>query len=371
MSDTTVTKLWFRLIDHEYKPIGTVLKVTVPLTLEMADLKERIKEKNPNQLANVDAGQLSIFQCTDSSVDLFCDEDDADDDGMLQSRLEKVFSDKNVRRLGVRRTVASLKHIPEQDILIVRVPCALRTTFFCSVCKFFAITDTQQEVRKRDEDKDEDDQPLKRLKMTLLAEAPSYIAATKRFRDVTGPDDPIDCNRPFSLDMLPIELYDEAFGVFKTRRDQPPSKKALTFLDDLSHVTCCWYTAETSRRDAVQEVFQKHTNFSFDRKPIKGTTYMTGGHLDVIVMPAAIRECKNETGDAFNQVIAYYGHFLYNANHTPRHYENLNTRFPCLLMVDRGESVHLSFRLHPANHGICRPQFWILWRHLGWRPCQG
>ena len=335
MSDTT--NVWFLLIDQEYKPIGTATKVTVPLTLDVDDLRTRIKEKEEKDLAHVDARNLSIYQCTDQSIDLFDDDDDdAGDKGM--KKLETVFSTKKVKRLGVRRTIASLQLRLQQDILIVQVSGALRATFFCSVLKFFAIADALQRVRKRDED----DPPLKRLKMKLLAEAPSYIAATKRFRDVTGPEDPVDCNRPFSLDMLPIELYDEAFGVFKTRRDQPPSKKALTFLDDLAHVTCCWYGAETSRRDAVQEVFQRHTNFSFDPKPIKGANYATNGHLDVIVMPAAIRECKNETGDALNQVIAYYGHFLYNANHTPRHYGNLNTRFPCMLLVDQGASVHLS-----------------------------
>jgi tRNA A-37 threonylcarbamoyl transferase component Bud32 len=59
-------------------------------------------------------------------------------------------------------------------------------------------------------------------------------------------------------------------------------------------------------------------------------------------MPAAIRACKNESGDALNKAAAYYGHFLGRVMDSPGLYRNQNTRFPCILMVDQGESIHLS-----------------------------
>jgi hypothetical protein len=78
---------------------------------------------------------------------------------------------------------------------------------------------------------------------------------------------------------------------------------ALAFLDKLSHVGCAWHKSEHLRRDAVKSVFEEYTNFDFDPKPVPGTTYTTDGHLDINVMPAAIRECKNESGDAYIKLL--------------------------------------------------------------------
>jgi hypothetical protein len=339
MSDTT--DVWFIIIDHKKIPIGHADEITVPKTISVTGLRKRIKERE-HDLAHVDADQLNIFQCTDPSIDLSCDDDDAGDEGKLENKLEKVFSNKTFKSLGGRQTIASLQLDPQMDVLIVQVDCGLHTTFFCSVLKFFSITDIQQKLRKRDDDDVGEPPEIKRLSEQVLSKAPSYIAAVKRFSLAAGPDQAIDCNRPFSLDMLPIELYHEAFGKFRTRCDQPPSHKALTFLDDLAHAVCHWNMTETSRRDAVQEVFKNHVNLSFDPKPIKDTTYMTDGHLDDTIMPAAIRACKNESGDALNKAAAYYGHFVGRVMDSPGLYRNQNTRFPCILMVDQGESTHLS-----------------------------
>ena len=53
-------------------------------------------------------------------------------------------------------------------------------------------------------------------------------------------------------------------------------------------------------------------------------------------MPAAIRACKNEHGDALSQAIVYYAHFLAQALENVLHYYNYDTRFPSILMVDMG-----------------------------------
>jgi hypothetical protein len=111
-------------------PIGQATCLTdVPRTLTVDGFKTKIRERE-HDLAHVDADQLTIFQCTDPSIDLSCDEDDAGDEEMVLNKLEKVFSNKNVKRLGVRETIASLQLDPPNDILIVQVSGALHATSF-------------------------------------------------------------------------------------------------------------------------------------------------------------------------------------------------------------------------------------------------
>jgi len=75
----------------------------------------------------------------------------------------------------------------------------------------------------------------------------------------------------------------------------------------------------------------------FHKEKISGTEYTTDGNLDVNIMPAAIRECKNDSGHALNQVILYYTQFLQGVfNHGFYH---SNTSFPCILMIDIGMSA--------------------------------
>jgi len=69
---------------------------------------------------------------------------------------------------------------------------------------------------------------------------------------------------------------------------------------------------------------------------------MTDGNLASTVMPAAIRECKNEQGDVLNKVILNYANFLSKALDHPRRFYNFSTRFPSILMVDIGTPAHLS-----------------------------
>ena len=339
MSDTI--DVWYLIIDHEHAPIGDAYCLTMPGTLAVSTLKTKIKKKEQNDLAQVDERRLTIFGCTDSSINFLKDDKDAGDEGMVLNKLKKVFSDQMVEKLDVERTVASLQVM--NRTLIVQVPGALHATFLCSVLNYLANTNVQQKVRKRDNDdsSDRDRSGYQHLKEVLGPATPSDLASLAKFRRVAGPRKVIDCNRPYDYDMLPIELYDKSFGSFKTRCCKPPSTYALSLLEELSIAACGWYDREITRQREVQRVL-KSADLVFDAEVGPGGgRWTTDGHLDVNVMPAAIRECKNESGDALNQVILYYGKFVIEALNSPRGYRNLSTRFPCVLMVDQGVSVRL------------------------------
>jgi hypothetical protein len=139
MSDTI--GVWFLLIDRHYTPLGSLDKVTVPLTIDIADLKTRIQEKTQSLPAYL----LTIFRCTDSSIDLLKDDEDeaAGNEGMVLNSVRKMFSNKEVKKLRLDQTIASLQ-LRRNDTLIVQVPGSLYATSICSVLKCFAITDIPQ-----------------------------------------------------------------------------------------------------------------------------------------------------------------------------------------------------------------------------------
>ena len=124
---------WYLIVDHEQIPIGEATSLTVPGTLTVGGLKTRIKEKEQNDLAQVDTRTLTIFGCKDSSINLFSDDEDAGDEGTVLNKLKKVFSNhwQMVEKLDVERTVESLQLLNET--LIIQVPGALYATpLFCA-----------------------------------------------------------------------------------------------------------------------------------------------------------------------------------------------------------------------------------------------
>jgi hypothetical protein len=134
MSDTIA--VWILLIDDEYKPIGTAFRFpALPGTLIIDTLRNRIQSWKTNGLAHVDAHMLTIFECTDSSIDLVDDDDETGEEGTVLNKVKKVFSDKKVKKLSLRRTMASLQL--QNDTLIVQVPSAFHELPFCFVLKYF------------------------------------------------------------------------------------------------------------------------------------------------------------------------------------------------------------------------------------------
>ena len=181
-----------------------------------------------------------------------------------------------------------------------------------SVLRCSTIADIQQKVHKCDDSNVGGPPETKLLRQDLGHGSPSSLVHASKFSWIIGPDHAVDCNHPFTCNYLPLELHHKVFRRFKTRCCQPPLTNALVFLNKLSSVTCTWHKSELSRRDAVKHLFEEYTDFHFDPKPVLETMYMTDGHLEVNIMPAAISECKNESGEGYNQAIVYYMKFLQN-----------------------------------------------------------
>jgi hypothetical protein len=191
---------------------------------------------------------------------------------------------------------------------------------------------------KRDRDEDDVPNAVKRLKLEVRKAAPSSLGQPDRFQKIVGPGRVICCNRPFETETIPLVLLHEVFVIFKDRCRDPPSKGALACLNELAPTACVWYGKESDRRDAILNILKKWLHLEFHAEKIKGTEYITDGNLTVIVMPAALRESKNEHGDPLNLAILYYSNFLANALCSPGNFYNFNTCFPCILLVDMGTS---------------------------------
>ena len=129
----------------------------------------------------------------------------------------------------------------------------------------------------------------------------------------------VACNRPFNFDTIPISLLQKEFGLF--------------LLQALTVAACEWHENRTQRRSAFQEVPNNVAQLYLSAETIPGTEYTTDGNLKANIMPAVIRACKNETGCALPEVIAYYVQFLVKV---------LDRRDRCtrILLVDIGTVVH-------------------------------
>jgi hypothetical protein len=210
--------------------------------------------------------------------------------------------------------------------------------------------------------------PIKALMAEITKAPPSALANHKQFKLITGPDNVVGCNRPFETDTIPLELLDQAFAIFKTKCRAEPSTGTLAGLMELAHVGCKWHDSENQRRDETIKVLRKATGLFFHAEKISKTEFTTDGNLPVFIIPPAIRECKNEHGEALNKAISYYGRFLIDAIKDCLCYYNYDTRFPSILIVDMGTSSHSSV---DSAYGLCRSVLGILRCSMGWEPCKG
>jgi hypothetical protein len=129
-------------------------------------------------------------------------------------------------------------------------------------------------------------------------------------------------------------LLQPEFGEFKQDCAMPPTVWAQNLLQELTKAACEWHDSDNSRREAIQVVLNK-AGLHFPADAIRATGFRTDGNSRMVsdIMPAAIRECKNEYGCAVYEAVAYYAHFLEQVIIKYRH-----TRFPCILIVDVGMS---------------------------------
>lgn len=171
----------------------------------------------------------------------------------------------------------------------------------------------------------------------LKGRSPSSLTQAKSFKIVAGMEGAIGCNRPFEADTVPIALLDEVFLEFKEIQSGsvgPPSTRAYRLLDQLAEAACGWYSDEKKRAPIIGEILSDVAGIALKPGVVNGTIFQTDGHLQHSIMPAIIRECKNNSGNAAWQAMSYYGHFLRFAYKT---YGTYGTRFPAILLIDMGE----------------------------------
>lgn len=168
--------------------------------------------------------------------------------------------------------------------------------------------------------------------------APSTLAKPEAFRRISSPNQSIACNRPFEYETLPLELMDPSFGIFRDRLEKPPSHHSLDFCAYLVHTACKQFTKEADRMSDIREVFKTRLGLDLHPETITGHECETDGNLEYQIMPALIRECRNNSAYALNQAIAYYAKFLQNVL---QKYRSFPTRFPSILMVDMGKFAPL------------------------------
>ena len=164
--------------------------------------------------------------------------------------------------------------------------------------------------------------------------APSSLCKLSTFQ--TSAQGVVACNRPFDYHTIPITLLQKEFGLFMEDCKDFPSPKSQELLQALTEAACKWYENETQRRSEIQKVFDEVAGHYLSAETITGTEFKIDGNLRVNIMPAVVRECKNEAGCALLEAIAYYVQFLVKALDRC----GMCDRFPCILLIDTGKVVH-------------------------------
>ncbi|KAF8349607.1 hypothetical protein F5887DRAFT_1279875 [Amanita rubescens] len=302
--------LWCLIVDLDQKPVSNIISVTIFPGTDVLNVMEMVLA-----ISGIEIGvtELSVWRCLGLKLQ------GKEEDGQAFKARVHIFdlsNNQHAARLFEASNVLELE-VPPDEILLVQLP------------------HIRKDKRKHDEN---DDPPseVKRLRMKI-ADAPSVLANASQFKKIAGPDHVIAFNRPFEPFTIPLVLLHEAFAIFKDRCEKAPSARALVCLSELVPVACKWHDHELTRRTEIQSILEQHMGLRFCEQKVPGTEFVTGGNLAFIVIPAALRECKNEHGDALNnQALLYYANFLSKALNHPRRFYNFNTCFPSILMIDMG-----------------------------------
>ena len=104
--------LWYILVDKDKNLIGNVSHVAAVNAIW--ELKDSIKAIESPFLQDVQSSRIRVWRCPDYTFD--------DDDSQLLSRkIKEAFSTNQVKHLSEMRTIAELKLI-ESEVLLVEVP---------------------------------------------------------------------------------------------------------------------------------------------------------------------------------------------------------------------------------------------------------
>ncbi|KAK1224751.1 hypothetical protein PQX77_012335 [Marasmius sp. AFHP31] len=248
----------------------------------------------------------------------------------------KLTSPRILKQL-LKENGGSIDAVADEVLTGLTVREALHGKYTPIVVLGMPLLPTIQSIKRQREESEQSEEwrPLKRITQF----APSSLSKPSEYKKVVGSSGTIACNRPLTYDKIPIDLLDKTFGVFKDRCAVLPSAKAVDFAARLADLATQWFLTEAPRRKDITELFGEF-DIRLSTDTINGA--ITDGNRPPNVMPAAIRECKNEEGLAKAQVTLYYGQYLLPAvkSHCKR-----DTRFPSILITDIGMSA---FFVHPA-----------------------
>ncbi|KAH0588445.1 hypothetical protein H2248_004290 [Termitomyces sp. 'cryptogamus'] len=318
-------------------PQSNTFVVDIHFDAKISKFKERSQSQNPRSLP-YDPTSLLLWKPV-KDVDASFSHDQLEE---IIGGLSSNANNNDVERLLETRSVSKYwSTAPDSELLHVIVQAPHEVI-----------------LGKKHRREEEDDTTIlaKRLK-TITDIAPSSLAQPPRFQKVVGEDQMITVNRPYEISSIPVALYERAIGVFRDRCKQLPSDKAMDCLLRLTQVGCEWYPVEADRREAVAKVFSECLDLQFHTEKIGITEYVTDGHLAFNIVPAAIRECKNEEGSALYQATLFYTIFLSRAL---LGFGNRNTCFPSILVVDSGSKLGFyaaiwdgqQVRIEPLCRGI-------------------
>ncbi|PFH47559.1 hypothetical protein AMATHDRAFT_50201 [Amanita thiersii Skay4041] len=169
---------------------------------------------------------------------------------------------------------------------------------------------------------------------------------------------------------------EEEFGRFKDDcKCEPsvfPSPEAQKLVLGLTIAACKWVNDndKAARRSAIYELFRDKFNVDMRTERISGTDYETDGHMKYSVMPAVIRESKNEIEMGYIQplkAIAAYVQCLLKAVRKCRG----QSRFPCIIMVDIGSCLGFYGCLWTEERLLVEPLTPLYGLTLHWRDESG
>ncbi|TDL27678.1 hypothetical protein BD410DRAFT_324833 [Rickenella mellea] len=112
---TAPRKVWCLLLSPDKTPIGRPLSVEVSPNDIVAKLKEKIKEKKPNRLQDVDPDELAVWKCKEPTSF------DWTDSQTLENQVRQVFSENKVKIL-VEDTEVSGITFATHELLFARLP---------------------------------------------------------------------------------------------------------------------------------------------------------------------------------------------------------------------------------------------------------
>ncbi|KAI0247579.1 hypothetical protein BJV78DRAFT_1133032 [Lactifluus subvellereus] len=344
-------KLFYQAVDYKNQCLGYHFSVYIATSADISDPTKDIFNQLPRKhVAELNVTDLELWKLAES---LLITTDAAYDSALTNLKFPSAGSGGGGHDVELLNPVNEISECwdeqpPKECVhLVVRVPqvdvgadLLILSISIVDLTTVGAVSDVRGLKRKHDEETEE--ARARDLLTRFIKQPPSSLAIPSNFQ--SRAIDLVFLNRPFNCDTIPITLLQKEFGEFMDDRELTPSIEAQDLLQTLTDVACRWHGTENNRRSEVQAVL--HTaGLYFAAEEVFETKFRTDGNLRAVIVPPAIRECKNESGCALFEAIGYYANFL------DRQLRHRGTCFPCILMLNVA--------------GPCLAFYGCLWTGLG------